>query len=406
MKPFLCFLVLILFSFSGYAEHVITTIDITQLVTFPGPQLFDPIALRNTNKNEWLVIWTEASNGKLRTYGRLASNNGDLSSSKKLKEYKPLPLFTTPMDALYDPDHDIYMLLLNTSNGVLAQAFQPTLARKGTAKNLSAQFKPLEFFFPQIEYVTDTRIFNVYGGTTEKGCVNCAQDVVTFNTDETGKVISAPGQIVTGVIRSILELDATQNPVTKDTLLLIRGGNDPDLVAYVAKPDGTLLKNVALKISPNNPSAQSIRGSAAFDLSGAGIISWTLLSSSDRSQQTKFRGVKANQTQLGKTKKLAKGGFPPDFSFYQATAIVFDELHNEYVIIWHDLGVLKGIRVDVTGKPIGNVFILANVNVSPDGAITDISVAYDSASGIMLAVWAEHSTFSAEGQVRAVMFEK
>jgi hypothetical protein len=407
MKTFLCFLVLILFSFNGYAEHVVTTLDITQLVTFPGPQLFDPVVLRNTDKNEWLLIWTEASNGKFRTYGRLVSDNGGLAASKKLKEYKPSVFFNTPMDAQYDPDHGIYMLLYNTSKGVLSQAYQSSLAKKGTPKNLTAQFKPLDFFFPQIEYDPDTRIFNVYGGTTEKGCPGgCPQDVVTFNINDTGKVISAPDQILTGVIRPIIELDAFRNPITKDTLLLLRGVSDPDLVGYIVKPDGTLLKKTALKISTRNPSAQSIRGSAAFDLSGAGIISWTLLSSSDRSQQTKFRPIKATETQLGKTKKLPKGGFPPDFSFYQATAIVFDDSHSEYVILWHDLGALKGIRTNVAGKLIGNVFTLANVNVSPDGAITDISVAYDPASGNMLAVWAEHSTFSAEGQVRAVIFEK
>jgi hypothetical protein len=417
MKTILCFFVFLwVCPFGAFSEQIIATFDITSA----KGSLSDPrnvenlIALRNTDQKEWLVVWTELQRGDITSkkvgLGRRVADSGNLSASKKVQKNAAV------FDAAYDPDHGIYMFLVERFDTLNAQAYKATLAKQGPPQDLSKSFSNnTTIKWPQIVYSPDTQTFRVYVVTRTGNCspASCFEDIQMLNLDQTGKALSTPVVVTKGKNgRQSNQLEAFRNPESDNVLLLF---NDSEtfgpttvprtILGFVAKPDGKLLKQKAFKVASNQPcSGLTLIGAAAFDLSKSGIIGWSFLACDGSFQQTNFRRIKTTEKGLTPTKRFPSGSFPVNFQ--HSVAIVFDELNDEYVILWHDAGTLKGSRVNAsTGNFVGAEFTLATVNLDPFAGITDIEASYDSASGRVLAIWTENLG-SNRFQVRGSVFKK
>ena len=414
MKLTACVVLILLVRLQSFAfsDSILKTFDIkTPFGSIDNPSGGGGIVvLRNAQKNEWAVMWGEGSEGGIRTasFGRRVNDNGPVGKAKKINQFFSLT------DAEYDSEKGTYIVLVHDFFAFTAQLYTSTLRRKGADQDLSRGFRQGETSDPQIVYDPGTKTYLLYVLFGENTNPLIANEVQVFHLDQTGKRVSDPITVLKAKNgRRFGFLTAYRNPVTGNTLLLVTESeeNGPttaarNLQAFVAKPDGKLLKQTPTKIVSSPPCGPiNLIGEASYNISKTGVIAYSLLSCDGTFQETAFRRIKSTEKGLTPKKAFPKGLFIPNTG--HAVAVSFDEHNNEFVIAWHDLGKLMAARINgSTGAIEVDPFTLATVTLSPNALIRDIGLSTDRVTGKTIAAWAEGTLQFEKYQIRGVLFEK
>lgn len=399
------FLLFLLIAFSpAYSEQIIKTVDLSLKITNPSRVGVVQVA-RDTRQNKWAVLWIQSKpvgdmGEEELLYGRLVSGSGALSPMKKISSTFPIN------DFAFSADLGEYMMV----SPYTAQALTPALVKKGGEQELPVSNSGFSAD-SQVLYDATSKSFDVYY-LVYQGSIPSFYYV---KLDASGKAGKAVKSFTMTPKRTILSSEAFRNPSTNNTLLLVHDYMQtgppwlPHLVqAYVIRPTGSLQKKWPVFSSPicTSPSFKVpfLEPSAAFDASGAGIISWTVTPCTQTSQDVSFRRIKAKEQGLTAASQVSQS--PLQQTPNAINAIVLDEINNEYVVLWHEAGALKASRIPVSGGAApGSPVTLATVKLASNAAIWEISASYDRASGTIIAVWSE-TLGASSSQIRAVLFKK
>ncbi len=346
-----------------------------------------PRVIRNGQEHEWLVAWRqEGGSGKI--FGRIVASDGTLGKRKVLA--KGVSANAQNLDVFYDSVAYTYLLVWEGKKGLESQIFTGALSKQGPSNVLVAGVSNA---FPRLAFNATQKQFLLFWLESANGSPHAVLKSILL--DQTGAPAGAVQTLVqAGSGKSFESLSVSTNQKNENLVVIAleQSAGGSELLGFLVKPNGTLLKSKPVTFEPNQAGLFTV-GDASFADNGKGFGFW--------SSQTliKYRTL-SSKGKLGSEKDIADAA---DTSSLQ-TSMLFDQRNNQFIGCWGQGNKISSVVLNASGSIEDGPFVVS----SNDTATASINVAtsYDAQLGNAIVVWDDQlgSGSSVKYVARAALF--
>ena len=335
-----------------------------------------PRVVRNGSKQFWVTVWHQQGRSAA-LVSRIVQSDGTAAAPKVL--ITDVTSFEGSFDIAYDTVNSTYLLAFENTKGLQVQFYNASFVKTGTAILIEGGISNTT---PRLAYDAIGKKFTIFFVSTEDGVSR--RVLKSRELDAQGKPLADSRTLATAAAgKQYGPLSVSVNGKTGNMLALIlhattTGSEAAELLGYVARPDGSLLKTVPLRLQPVTVGLNT-QADASFADDGTGFAVW-----SDRTM-VKFRKLNAAMGFAGATKSIA-GAADANSQF---TSLILDSRNNQYLAAW-----TKASQADSAAfNPATGAVTQAPFSVAASTLTNSRNAAssYDASQGNGLVVWEDSS---------------
>jgi len=327
-----------------------------------------PRVIRNGFEHEWLVAWRqEGGSGKI--FGRIIGSDGTLGKRKVLA--KGVSENAQNLDIFYDSVAYTYLLVWEGKKGLESQLFSGTLAKQGTS---NVVVTGVSNAIPRLAYNVSQKQFLLFWLDAVNGTPHTVlKSILLDQSGAPAAAVQTLAQAGSGKSFESLSVSTNQKNGNLVVIGLEQSAGGSELIGFLVKPNGTLLKSKPVTFEPNLAGLFTV-GDASFADNGKGFGFW--------SAQTliKYRTL-SSKGKLGSEKTIPDAA---DASSLQ-TSMLFDQRNNQFIGCWGQGNKISSVVLNANGDIEDGPFVVSSNN----GATASINVAtsYDAQLGNAIVVW-------------------